>query len=81
MYGYTGEPDLQAYIIANAASAVSVEHLVKPGREPGENPYHYLVVHIDGDKIRIEVIGVDWGRDFQPYRSKWSGLEDILPLQ
>jgi Calcineurin-like phosphoesterase len=81
LYGYTGEPDLRSYISENAASAVSLQHLVKPGREPGESPYHFLVVHVDGEKIRIEVIGVDWGQNFHPYRSSWSALEDIPPTE
>jgi UDP-2,3-diacylglucosamine pyrophosphatase LpxH len=81
LYGYTGEPDLRPYLAANAASAVTLEHLVKPGVEPGENPYHYLVVHVDGDQIRIEVIGVDWGQNFHPYRGNWSVLEDLPPAR
>jgi 3',5'-cyclic AMP phosphodiesterase CpdA len=69
LYGYSGEPDVRSYLAANAASGVTLEHLVKPGVTPGESPYHYLVVHIDGENIGIEVIGVDWGRGFQPYRT------------
>jgi 3',5'-cyclic AMP phosphodiesterase CpdA len=75
LYGYTGEPDVRPYLAANAASGLTLEHLVKPGLAPGENPYHYLVVHVDGENIRIEVIGVDWGRGFQPYRT------NTIPLQ
>lgn len=75
LYGYTGEPDLRAYLAENAASGVTLEHLVKPGLAPGENPYHYLVVHLDGENIGIEVIGVDWGRGFQPYHT------NAIPLQ
>jgi 3',5'-cyclic AMP phosphodiesterase CpdA len=79
LYGYTGEPDLRPYIAANAQNAVSVEHLVKPGVDPGQNPYHYLVVHVDGEKIRIEVIGVDWGQNFRPYRVNSISLESASP--
>lgn len=75
LYGYSGEPDLRSYLAANAASGVTLEHLVKPGLAPGENPYHYLVVHVDGENIAVEVIGVDWGRGFQPYHT------NAIPLQ
>lgn len=77
LYGYTGEPDVRPYLTANAASAVTLEHLVKPGIAPGENPYHYLVVHVDGENIGIEVIGVDWGRGFQPYHTNTVSLQNF----
>jgi len=80
LYGYYGEPDLTAYLTANAASHVRVEHLVRPGVEPGANPYHYLVVHVDGDRIAVEVIGVDWGGNFQPYRTNGVVLSDNVSI-
>jgi hypothetical protein len=33
-------------------------------------------VQVDGEKIEMEVIGVDWGGGFQPYRSNKVELED-----
>jgi hypothetical protein len=51
LYYYTGEPDLSGYLKANAANEVTLEHLVKPGREPGSNPYHYVVVRVDEPSI------------------------------
>ena len=69
LYGYTGEPDLRQYISANAASQVRVEHLVKPQIDPGANPHHFVVVHVDGPRITLEVVGVYWGAGFQPYHS------------
>lgn len=76
IYTYSGEPDLTAYLKANEASKVSLEHLVKPSVERGLNPYHYLVVHVDGDKLDMEVLSVDWGAGFAPYRSNKVGLQD-----
>jgi calcineurin-like phosphoesterase family protein len=76
LYPYRGEPDLREYIKTYAAEKVSLEHLVRPGMNPGDNPYHYLLAQVDGDRIRIEVIGVDWGRGFQPYRSNATELRD-----
>ena len=74
LYFYRGEPDTLEYVKNNQADKVSLEHIVRPGMEPGDNPYHYLVVDVDGDRLRVEVIGVDWGSRFQPYRSNRTDL-------
>jgi hypothetical protein len=76
LYTYTGEPDLALYRRRSQGDSVRVSHLVKPGMQAGDNPYHYLVVNVDGNEIDIEVIGVDWGRDFQPYRSNRAVIGD-----
>lgn len=76
LYAYRGEPDLREYLKTYIAEKVSLEHLVRPGINPGDNPYHYVLVHVDGDRIQLEVIGVDWGRSFQPYRSNTTDLRD-----
>ena len=69
LYGYNGEPNVRQYLSDNVASQVRLEHLVKPEVDPGANPHHFVVVHVDGPKITLEVIGVYWGAGFQPYRS------------
>jgi hypothetical protein len=74
-YPYRGEPDLRDYLKRAAAESLSVEHLVRPAMNAWENPYHYLVVHVDGDHLRIEVVGVDAGAEFQPYRSRTIDLD------
>ena len=76
LYFYRGEPDLREYVKTNEAEKVSLEHIVRPGMNAGDNPYHYVLVQVEGDRIRIEVIGVDWGRTFQPYRSNATELKD-----
>lgn len=73
LYAYTGEPDLSAY---SKAANVTLEHLARPSSEPGGNPFHYVVVHVDGDNISLEVIAVDWGKGFAPYRSNATSLND-----
>ncbi|MFY9557717.1 MAG: metallophosphoesterase [Blastocatellia bacterium] len=78
LYPYRGEPDLREYVKTYAAEKVSLDHIVRPGMNPGDNPYHYLVVQVDGDRIRLEIIGVDWGRGFQPYRSNRAELQDAI---
>ncbi|MEK6612581.1 MAG: metallophosphoesterase [Gemmatimonadota bacterium] len=76
LYKYTGEPDLTEYLKTNASDQVSLEHLVRPGADSTGNPYHYVIVHVDGTRISLEVIGVDWGRDYAPYRSSAASLDD-----
>ena len=76
LYAYQGEPNLQDYLKAGATDRVTLEHLVKPGPDPGDNPYHFVVVQVDGDQFQVEVIGVDWGANFKPYRSNISVLRD-----
>ena len=76
IYTYRGEPDLSEYLEAAAADSVEVSHLVRPSPTRGGNPHHYVVVHVDGRDLWIEVVGVDWGRGFQPYRSARTELSD-----
>jgi 3',5'-cyclic AMP phosphodiesterase CpdA len=76
LYTYQGEPDLRDYLKAGEASKVAVEHLVKPGVERGGSPYHFLIIRVDGDSLDLEVVGVDWGVGFQPYRSNKVDLKD-----
>jgi len=73
---YKGEPDVTAYLAANSADKVSLEHLARPSSDPGANPFHYVVVHVDGERISLEVIGVDWGKGFAPYRTNAAALTD-----
>jgi hypothetical protein len=76
IYAYSGEPDLHDYLKANEANKVSFQHLVKPSVERGLNPYHFVIIRVDGEKLDLEVIGVDWGSGFQPYRTNKSELQD-----
>jgi hypothetical protein len=79
LYGYRGTPDLRPYIAASGADSARVQHLVRPGPEPGDNPYHFVIVHVDGDRISLEVQSVDWGTGYAPYRSNRAALRDSLP--
>jgi hypothetical protein len=49
---------------------------VRPSVEKGENPYHYLIVRVDGEKFDVEVFSVDWGAGYAPYRSNKANLQD-----
>jgi hypothetical protein len=76
LYGYQGEPNLREFLAAGAVNKVALEHLVKPGASPGDNPYHYVVVKVDGDDMELDVVGIDWGKGFAPYRSTRTQLGD-----
>jgi hypothetical protein len=77
LYSYSGEPDLTDYLRANESSKVRVEHLVKPGLNPSDNPYHFVIVRVDGDRLDFEVVGVDSGINWRPYRSNTVQLRDL----
>jgi len=76
LYGHVGEPDVRAYLAADSAQHLSLEHLARPDDDPGANPFHYVIVHVDGTRIDVEVVAVDWGRNFAPYRSRAAALAD-----
>jgi len=65
IYSYVGEPDLRGYVAANAAQNVRVDHLMKPGK-PEENPHHFVVIQVDGDRVSLEVIGTG-ATEYRPY--------------
>ena len=76
LYTYQGQPDVSRYLKENEAAKVQLEHLAKPGPEPGDNPYHFVVVRVDGARMDMEVVGVDWGAGYRPYRSNRVDLND-----
>jgi hypothetical protein len=57
IYTYVGEPNVGAYVAANAAQGVRVDHVIRPGVAPDANPHHFVVVRVDGDRLSLEVIG------------------------
>jgi hypothetical protein len=73
-YVYTGEPDLTTYLTMNARDSVSLEHIVKPLAPAAANPFHFLVVHVDGDRITVEIISAEPAKPFAPY----PGLSVVL---
>jgi hypothetical protein len=68
-YTYKGEPDLRDYLAASAAQKVRVEHLAKPGPAIEDNPHHFIVVRVDGDRLSIEAVGIG-PTDYKPYKGK-----------
>jgi hypothetical protein len=66
-YGYIGEPDLKPYAAAGAADKVRVEHVMKPGDGPDDNPHHFVLVRVDGERLSIEVISTRETPPYTPY--------------
>jgi hypothetical protein len=65
-YPYVSEPDTRDFSSANKAR---LEHLVKPGLNAGDTPYHFVIVRVDGKRLSLEVMGVEPGKTFRPYHS------------
>lgn len=74
LYGYIGEPDLRAYAAASPAENIRIEHLMRPGDTPAENPHHFVLVRVDGDKLSLEVISTR-ETGYTPYRGGLSKIE------
>jgi len=65
IYVYSGEPDVAQYLAGGAGEHVQLEHLAKPGAQAADNPHHYLIIQVDGDKLSLEVVSV--GGPLAPY--------------
>jgi 3',5'-cyclic AMP phosphodiesterase CpdA len=57
-YVYTGEPDLTAYLAAGAGQQVTMEHAARPAPAQADNPHHFVVIRVDGDRLSLEVVSV-----------------------
>jgi len=68
IYTYQGEPQLEAYLAGGKEQQVQVEHLAKPGPKVTDNPHHFTIINVDGDKLSIEVVSVDGA--LAPYSGK-----------
>ena len=66
VYTYAGEPDLRAYLTANAAQEVRLDHPMKPGATVDANPHHFVTIRVDGDRLSLEVTGIG-PADYTPY--------------
>jgi hypothetical protein len=58
LYAYNGEPDLADYVAAGQVQQVRVEHLAKPAPVAADNPHHFVIVQVDGDRLSLEMVGI-----------------------
>jgi hypothetical protein len=76
LYAYTGEPDTADYLAAGATAKVQLEHIVKPSTAATDNKFHFTILRVDGNKISIEVVGIDPAAPFKPYGKDVFDLRD-----
>ena len=76
LYAYTGEPDTADYLAAGASSKVQLEHIVKPFPVAADNKFHFTILRVDGNKVSIEVVGLDPAANFKPYGKDVFDLRD-----
>jgi hypothetical protein len=57
-YAYSSEPDLLDYLAAGEPQHVRVEHLARPAPVAADNPHHFVVVQVNGDRLSVEVVGI-----------------------
>jgi hypothetical protein len=65
-YVYSSEPDLSSYLASGASQNLRVEHLAKPGRTREDNPHHFVVIQVDGNRLSVEIVAIG-GRPYAPY--------------
>lgn len=68
LYVYSSEPDLRAYRLQGTAERVELEHVIKPGPTAADNPRHFVVIQVDGDRLSLEVVGS--GVPYAPYNGR-----------
>ena len=68
LYAYKGQPDLAAYLSSYASERVTVEHVAKPGLTVADNPHHFVVITVDGDRLSVEVVAS--GAVLAPYNGR-----------
>ena len=65
-YTYRGEPNFQRYVDTAKPDRVTIEHLARPGPNEADNPHHFVVFEVDGDRLWIRVVSSGTGR-FEPH--------------
>ena len=75
IYTYRGEPDLKLFTAAAAPQHVTVEHIVRPGADEGDNPHHFVIFEVDGDQIWEKTVATV-ARPFTPLGQARFALAD-----
>jgi Calcineurin-like phosphoesterase len=78
IYTYRGEQDLARYRAAAAPQHVVVEHAVRPGSVDADNPHHFVIFEVDGDRIWLKIVATV-ARPFLPYGQDRIELADKQP--
>lgn len=75
-YAYTGEPDTVDYLANGASARVRLDHIVKPAPVAADNKFHFTIFRVDGNKLSIEVVGLDPAGNYKPYGKDVFDLRD-----
>jgi hypothetical protein len=73
-YVYRGEPAVNAYLAEGAAAEVRLEHTMRPGSTAADNPNHFVLVQVDGDRLSLQVNGTG-PTEYKPYGGTASRVE------
>ena len=75
IYSYRGEQDLKVYAATASPLKVRVEHAMRPGIQEADNPHHFVVIDVDGDRMWLQVI-TTVAAPFRPYKESRIELTD-----
>src|SRR5260370_15763645 len=53
IYTYSGQPDLDGYFKENEVIKTNLQHLIQTGVDRGSNPFPYVILHVDDEKLDI----------------------------
>jgi hypothetical protein len=56
IYSYRGEQDVRRYAQAAIPTHVEIDHPVRPGVSEADNPHHFLLFEVDGDRVWLQVV-------------------------
>lgn len=70
-----GDPDFREYLKLSEVEKVTVEQLVRPWPEPGNNPYHCVIVKVDS-ACGLKLSAWTGVATFVPYRRNRIELQD-----
>jgi hypothetical protein len=56
IYSYRGEQDLELYAATAAPRHVHVDHPVRPGMREADNPHHFVIFEVDGNRLWLQVV-------------------------
>jgi hypothetical protein len=60
-----------------APQPVRVEPVVVPGWSQADNPHHFVIVEVDGDRIWLRVVA-EGGVPYEPYGVERYALSDAV---
>ena len=66
IYAYRGEQDQTRYIASAAPQHITIQHAAKPRPDLADNPHHFVIFEVDGDRIWEKWVSID-AAPFMPF--------------